>query len=245
MNKEELAGPGALVTNGRHEGSVVLPPGPQPPGAITLAQVRANPSVDAYIEKANEQMAVIGYTEHGRRHASIVGYLHDIGNMVHRGMHPQIGATIAIRLLDQMGMDPIEIGTIAGAIGNHEESDGIPVSVTSAVVILADKSDVHISRVQNPDPNTYDIHDRVNHAVRKSSLRVDDRPRIPHSAAEAADLTENRTPGKVIRLELSVNTREATVMEYFEFFIARMVMCRKAAELLGAKFHLEINGVDL
>ncbi|SRR5579884_300505 len=269
MNKEELAGPGALVTNGRHEGSVVLPPGPQPPGAITLAQVRANPSVDAYIEKANEQMAVIGYTEHGRRHASIVaaiarslclemgrsareaeiaaiaGYLHDIGNMVHRGMHPQIGATIAIRLLDQMGMDPIEIGTIAGAIGNHEESDGIPVSVTSAVVILADKSDVHISRVQNPDPNTYDIHDRVNHAVRKSSLRVDDRPRIPHSAAEAADLTENRTPGKVIRLELSVNTREATVMEYFEIFIARMVMCRKAAELLGAKFHLEINGVDL
>jgi putative nucleotidyltransferase with HDIG domain len=258
-----------VSANGRHEGSEAGPESPVQPGLITLSSVRKNPNVDAYIAKANEQMAAIGYTEHGRRHASIVaaiaqslcremgrsareaeiaaiaGYLHDIGNMVHRSMHPQIGAGIAIRVLDQMGMDPLEIGSIAGAIGNHEEADGIPVSVASAAVILADKADVHISRVQNPDPATYDIHDRVNHAVRKSSLRVDDRPRIPHTATEAADLTGTRTPGKVVRLELTINTAEATVMEYFEIFIARMVMCRKAAELLGAKFHLEINGVDL
>ena len=262
----------AGAVNGRHEGSVVRSEPPAEQSLVTLSKVRKNPVVEAYIMKANEQMVAIGYTEHGHRHASIVaaiarslclemgrspreaevsaiaGYLHDIGNMVHRVMHPQIGASIAMRLLDQMGMDPIEIGTIAGAIGNHEEPDGTPVSVASAAVILADKSDVHYSRVQNRDPSTFDIHDRVNHAVRKSYLRVDDRPKIPHTAAEAADLAPNgssQTPGKIVRLDLTIDTQEATVMEYFEIFIGRMVMCRRAAELLGAKFHLEINGVDL
>jgi uncharacterized protein len=260
---------GPAVSNGRHEGTTLSPAPSVNTSLLTLAEVRTDPRVDAYITKANEQMAAIGYTEHGQRHATIVaniarslclemgrsareaeisaiaGYLHDIGNMVHRTMHPQIGAAIAVRILDQMGMDPLEIGTIAGAIGNHEETTGTPVSVASAVVILADKSDVHISRVQNPDPATYDIHDRVNHAVRKSNLRVDDRPSIPHSATEVADLTEGRVPGKVVRLQLKIDTKEASVMEYFEIFSARMVMCRKAAELMGAKFHLEINGVDL
>jgi uncharacterized protein len=258
--------------NGRHEGSVVRPDPFTGPGLIALSTVRQHPSVEAYITKANEQMAAIGYTEHGQRHASIVaavarslctqmglgarvsevaaiaGYLHDIGNMVHRYMHPQIGATIAIRLLDQMGVDPAEIGCIAGAIGNHEEADGTPISAVSAALILADKSDVHFSRVQNRDHATFDIHDRVNYAVRKSHLRVDDRPSIPHTTAEAADLAQadqTHVPGKIVRLELTIDTSVASVMEYFEIFIARMVMCRKAADLLGAKFHLQINGVDL
>ena len=260
-----------LPVAGRHEGADLASEAPAPSPLLTLGQVRQDPTVEAYIFKANEQMAAIGYTEHGRRHASIVagiartllvqmgrgrrqaevaaiaGYLHDVGNMVHRSMHPQIGGGIAIRILDRMGMDPLEIGTVAGAIGNHEETDGIPVSVESAAVILADKSDVHFSRVQNPDRSTYDIHDRVNDAVRRSRLRVDDRPAIPHSAAEAADLTDNvgAPSGKIIRLELTIDTSAATIMEYFEIFSARMVMCRKAAELLGARFHLDINGVDL
>jgi metal-dependent HD superfamily phosphatase/phosphodiesterase len=263
--------PSQLPIVGRHDGADLGSDALTPTKLVTLAQVRQDPTVEAYIFKANEQMAAIGYTEHGKRHASIVagitrtlciqmgrgrrqaevaaiaGYLHDVGNMVHRSMHPQIGGAIAIRILDRLGMDPLEIGSVAGAIGNHEETDGIPVSVESAAVILADKSDVHFSRVQNPDRSTYDIHDRVNDAVRRSRLRVDDRPAIPHSAAEAADLTDNvhGHSGKIIRLELTIDTSAATVMEYFEIFSARMVMCRKAAELLGARFHLEINGVDL
>jgi putative nucleotidyltransferase with HDIG domain len=231
--------------------------------------VRSNPAVHAYITRANEQMAVIGYTEHGHRHAGIVssiaeslcremgrtereselaaiaGYLHDIGNMVHRSMHAQIGASIVIHILEEIGMDASEVGLVAGAIGNHEEADGVPVSAISAALILADKSDVHFTRVQNMDPATYDIHDRVNHAVRHSNLRVDDRPDIPRTPAEAADRTVASSPGKIVRLDLTIDTAEATVMEYFEIFLSRMIMCRKAAEFLGARFHLEINGVDL
>ena len=214
-------------------------------------------------------MAAIGYTEHGHRHAEIVasvaqslslqmglnerdaevasiaGYLHDIGNMIHRSMHAQIGAGIATRLLEQMMMNPSEIGSIAGAIGNHEESDGTPVSAVSAVLILADKSDVHFSRVQNPDRTTFDIHDRVNSAVRRSSLQVDEAPRLSELVSEGEVAGGERLARKVVRLDLHIDTAEATVMEYFEIFIARMVMCRKAAELLGARFHLEINGIDL
>ncbi|HLK55250.1 MAG TPA: HD domain-containing protein [Chthonomonadaceae bacterium] len=217
---------------------------------VGLRDVRNNEKVRAYIEKANEQMLVIGYSEHGLRHAALVaaiarnvclemgfdarsaelaaiaGYLHDIGNCVHRIYHPQIGATMAFQLLDQMGMDAKEIGLIIGAIGNHEEPEGVPINTITAAVILADKSDVHFTRVQNPDPTTYDIHDRVNHAVQKSRLLV------------------NQTQ-KTLTLDLSIDTKEATVMEYFEIFVVRMIMCRKAAEKLGCHFHLIINGFEL
>ena len=158
--------------------------------------------------------------------ASIAGYLHDIGNCVHRIYHPQIGATMAMQLLDQMHTDAREIALIIGAIGNHEEPEGVPINAITAAVIIADKSDVHYTRVQNPDPATYDIHDRVNHAVQKSHLQID---------------RENKT----LTLDLVIDVKEATVMEYFEIFVVRMIMCRKAAAVLGCQFRLIINSVEL
>lgn len=216
--------------------------------SLALRDVRTNTKIRALLEKANEQMSVIGYTEHGLRHAALVagiarsvlsslgydarttevaaiaGYLHDLGNVVSRHNHPQIGATLAFTLLNEMGMDADEIGLIIGAIGNHEEPEGVPINTIAAAVILADKSDVHMSRVQNPDTNAFDIHDRVNHAVQKSHLTGD-----PES--------------KTITLELEIDTGGASVMDYFQIFVERMVMCKKAAAVLGCQFLLSINGV--
>ncbi len=212
--------------------------------------MRTNEKARAYIEAANRQMATIGYSEHGLRHAALVaaiarnillglnydvrtaelaaisGYLHDIGNCVHRIYHPQIGATMSFQLLDQMEMPAAEIAVIIGAIGNHEEPEGVPINAITAAVIIADKSDVHFTRVQNPDPATYDIHDRVNHAVRKSHILID-------------------PVQKVITLDLIIDVTEASVMEYFEIFVERMIMCRHAAEKLDTKFRLIINNVEL
>ena len=217
---------------------------------LALRDVRANPKIRVYIEKANEQMAAIGFTEHGLRHAaltaaiarnacnslglsprlaelaSIAGYMHDIGCVVSRYVHPQIGASMSFTLLNEMGFEAEETALIIGAIGNHEEPEGVPINVVTAAVILADKSDVHFTRVQNTDPATFDIHDRVNQAVQKSHLAVD---------------SENKT----ITLQLEIDVNVASVMEYFEIFVLRMVMCRKAAEVLGCTFRLIINGVDL
>lgn len=217
---------------------------------ITLREVRNNPKIRAFIEKANEQMMVIGYTEHGLRHAGLVagiarnvcqsvghndrvaelaaiaGFLHDMGNVVSRFSHPQIGATMSFVLLNEMQMDPVEIGVVMGAIGNHEEPEGVPINVVTAAVILADKSDVHFTRVQNPIPSTFDIHDRVNHAVQKSHLAVDVEQRL-------------------ITLELQIDTAAASVMEYFEIFVDRMVMCRKAAAVLDCRFRLMVNGLEM
>jgi uncharacterized protein len=217
---------------------------------ITLKDVRHDSRVQTYITKANDQMNALGYTEHGPRHAGIVssiskhilitleceprlaelaaiaGYLHDIGCVVNRVGHVEAGALISYDILSKMGMPPEEIATVIGAIGNHEEPNGEPISKESAAVIIADKSDVHYTRVQNPDQTKYDIHDRVNHAVQKSYLRVN------HEE-------------KTILLELQVNTEFASVTEYFEIFVMRMVLCRHAADFLGCKFGIEINGVRL
>lgn len=217
---------------------------------VKLRDVRRDPRVKTYIEKANEQMDAIGYTEHGFRHAGIVagvarailrrldlgsrdselaamaGYLHDIGNVINRNNHCETGALLAYQILTSMEMDPSEVAIIMGAIGNHEEGSGSPINSIAAAVIIGDKSDVHFSRVQNPHPITFDIHDRVNHAVQKSYLRVE---------------PEN----KVMSLELTVDTESAGVMEYFEIFLFRMVMCRRAADRLGCKFKLVINDIDL
>ncbi len=217
---------------------------------VMLRDVRSNKKVRAYIEKANEQMKAIGYTEHGVRHvslvaaiarnvlqelgaeprqselASIAGYLHDIGNVVSRHGHPQIGATMAFTLLNEMGMEAEEIALIVGAIGNHEEGEGVAINAITAAVILADKSDVHFTRVQNMEPGTFDIHDRVNYAVQKSHLTVN---------------AEERT----ITLELDIDTSVATIMEYFEIFVGRMVLCRQAAAQLSCRFQLSVNGVLL
>lgn len=217
---------------------------------ITLKDVKANPKVKTLIDGANEVMKAMGYTEHGHRHvqmvsditryimdrlevapreielARIAAYLHDIGNVINRQDHPISGANIAFTLLNEMGMPVDEIAPILGAIGNHEELLGLPVSTMSAAVIIADKSDVHFSRVQNPILETFDIHDRVNYAVQKSRV-------------------EMRPDDKVIQLVLEIDTSYATVMEYFEIFLSRMIMCRKSADTLGYSFQLSVNGLNL
>jgi len=214
---------------------------------ITFESVREHPRVKVYVRKADEALAEIGYTEHGERHvglvahiaynvlkrlghperdcqlAAIAGYLHDIGNAVNREQHAQTGATMAMQLLYDMGMSDVEIVRVIGAIGNHHENDGDPVSVVAAAVILADKSDVHRTRVRNPDMIKFDIHDRVNYAVEKSFLNVDE-------------------ANKQITLELVIDTGISQVMEYFEIFMTRMLASRKAAKFLGTTFGLTVNG---
>jgi len=223
------------------------PRGEGPPHLVTFESVRAHPRVKFFVRKADEALAEIGYTEHGERHvglvahiayntlkrlghpereaelAAIAGYLHDIGNCVNREQHAQTGAVMSMQLLSEMKMPDEELIRIMGAIGNHHENDGDPVSPVAAAVILADKSDVHRTRVRNPDMINFDIHDRVNYAVEKSFLNVDETQ-------------------KQITLELTIDTGISQVMEYFEIFMTRMLASRKAAKYLGTTFGLTVNG---
>lgn len=215
--------------------------------AITFNKIQKNPEITAMLQKANDHLGIVGYTEHGVRHgkwvgrtaqkllktlgkngreadlAGIAGYMHDIGNLINREDHAQSGAMMAFDLLTKLGMSQDEITEIMAAIGNHHEEHADPVCNISAALILADKADVHRSRVRNPSMIKFDIHDRVNYAVRKSSLEV-----IP----------ETRT----IRLNLTVNTQISQVMEYFEIFISRMIVSRRAAEFLECTYELFVNG---
>ena len=217
---------------------------------ITLDDIKTNPTATAYIQKANDNLGSLGFTEHGFRHnnlvadtayrilidlgyslreaelAAIAGYLHDISNVVERTNHYTIGALIAMDILKEMGMDKNEIAEIASAIGNHDEQHGHPVSNISAAVILADKSDVHRSRVRNRDLASFDIHDRVNYAAEESALELDPKRRI-------------------ITLRLQIDTSISRVMEYFEIFLSRMIMCRRAADFLSSRFALVINEAQL
>lgn len=217
---------------------------------ITLDDVARDPQVIACLEAANRHLAVLGYTEHGERHASLVGhiaynildrlgypervchlaaiagYLHDSGNLVHRDKHPLSGAMIAMQVLERLGMSYGEIALVMEAIGNHEEEDGDVTSPIAAAVIIADKSDVHRSRVQERDPLRFDIHDRVNYAATRSFVRVDGQ-------------------AQTITLELDIDTDVAGLMEYFEIFMSRMLMVRHAAEFLGTRFVLRINDFRL
>ncbi len=217
---------------------------------VTVEEVAADRQVVAFLKAANRQLATLGYTEHGERHANLVahiaynildrlgypermchlaaiaGYLHDSGNVVHRQMHAMSGAMIAMQVLGRLGMSHDEVALVMGAIGNHEEERGDITSPIAAAVIIADKSDVHRSRVQEKDPMRYDIHDRVNFAAQRSFVRVDN---------EAHTIT----------LELDIDTEVAGIMEYFEIFIDRMLMARRAAEFLETEFKLEINDVRL
>lgn len=217
---------------------------------VSIESVRANPFIAAYIRRADEQMGVLGYTEHGERHATLVsriaynilsrlaypertaelaaiaGYLHDTGNLLHRKGHPMSSALLSMMELRQMHIDPAELAIVMGAIGNHEEDQGDPVSEVSAAVIIADKSDVHRSRVRNPNTLAFDIHDRVNYAAQRSFVRVD------HDH-------------KTIALELDIDTSISQVMEYFEIFLSRMLISRRAANYLGCNFELIINKVKL
>jgi metal-dependent HD superfamily phosphatase/phosphodiesterase len=217
---------------------------------ITIDEVKKNKSVQRLIEKADQVLGVIGYTEHGQRHcslaaniaynimirlgkgerraqlAAIAGYMHDTGNLINRDFHAQSSALMAFTVLKEMEMDMSEILEIIAAIGNHDERDGSPVSDICAAVILADKSDVHRSRVRNTDMIKVDIHDRVNYAAKSSFLRIDE-------------------ANKKASLEITIDTSISQVMEYFEIFLSRMVVCRRAALFLGLHFELEINGYKL
>ena len=232
-NIREVLPPPILVT-------AKLPP-------VTVETLRADPQVRAFLERANDQMKLLGYTEHGHRHASLVGsiarnilerlgypvrvtqlaeiagYLHDSGNLIHRNNHPHSGALMAMQILDRLGMPYEEIAVVMGAIGNHEEDQGDPVGEVSAAVIIADKADVHRSRVQNAVPATFDIHDRVNNAATRSFVRVDDL-------------------AKVITLEVDIDTQVSQVGDFFEIYLSRLVIARRASKFLGCEYHLAVNG---
>ena len=212
--------------------------------------IKRSAQVRTYITKANEALGALGYTEHSFGHVELVskragdylavlgypdhlvelsriaGYMHDIGNVVNRVGHAQSGAVMAFRILDQMGFDCEDIATIISAIGNHDESTAAPVNEVAAALILADKADVRRSRVRNQDVTTFDIHDRVNYAVTSSETY----------------LSEDK---QLFVLKLAIDTAISSVMEYFEIFLSRMLLCRRAADSLGLRFKLIINGQEL
>ena len=175
---------------------------------------------------AAEILEKLGYDAHTVELARVAGYLHDIGNLVNRVDHSQSGAVMAFRILENYGMPAADVATVVTAIGNHDEGTGVPVNALAAALILADKSDVRRSRVRNEDFATFDIHDRVNYSVTHSELKI----------------SESRTE---VRLTLTIDTGISPVMDYFEIFLRRMTMCRRAAEKLGLQFRLTINGQEL
>ena len=217
---------------------------------ITYDQIKNNETIKTYIQAADEALRELGFTEHSFQHVTyvaeksgyileklgypermieitkIAGYMHDIGNVINRIDHSQSGAVMAFRILDNMGMEPREIASIISAIGNHDEGTGVPVSPLAAAIILADKSDVRRNRVRNEDMSTFDIHDRVNYSVKKSELKINE----AHT---------------IIKLKLDVDTHFGSVMDYFEIFMDRMILCRKAADKLGLQFKLMINEQQL
>jgi len=215
-----------------------------------LDQVAGNRVIQTYVALADQFTGQIGYTEHGFRHANLVGhiafnildrlghdrhlaelaavagYLHDVGNVISRHNHPQTSALIAMPILAELGMTTEDIGLVIGAIGNHEEELGHPVSPVSAAVNIADKSDVHRSRVRKDARVEFDIHDRVNFSATHSFVRVD-------------------ASSHTITLELEIDTAVSDILEYFEIFLTRMMMCRRAAEGLDCKFRMTVNGHSL
>lgn len=217
---------------------------------MTYEEIKNNEAINTYIRCADESLTALGYTEHSFAHVTVVaemagyiletlgydphvvelgkiaGYMHDLGNLVNRIDHSQSGAVMAFRILDKLQMPPKDIATIVTAIGNHDEGTGVPVNPIAAALILADKSDVRRSRVRNSDISSFDIHDRVNYSVKKTQLKIN----------------EERT---LIKLKMSIDTRYGSVMDYFEIFLNRMIMCRKAAEKLGLQFRLIINEQQL
>ncbi|HHW68173.1 MAG: uncharacterized protein PWP07_2535 [Epulopiscium sp.] len=214
---------------------------------ITYQDIKNNEEINTYIKKGDELLEVMGYTDHSVVHATkvaetaakilltlgysereaelarIAGYIHDIGNTVNRIDHAQTGAVMAFNILSRLGMDPVEIATIIAAIGNHDESTGAAANPVSAALILADKTDVRRSRVRNKEFVTFDIHDRVNYAVEKSKVIIEEQKRT-------------------ILLDLTIDMKISSLVEYFEIFLARMIMCRRAADFLNAKFELVANG---
>jgi len=217
---------------------------------ITYESIKKDENIKTYILKADRSLGALGFTEHSFAHvcmvaetcgyiletlgysehevdlAKIAAFLHDIGNVVNRSEHSQSGALMAFRLLDNLNMPAEDIAEIVTAIGNHDEGTGTPVSPIAAALILADKSDVRRTRVRNQEPTSFDIHDRVNYSVTKSQLKIN----------------EDKT---LIKLKLNIDPHYGSVMDYFEIFMERMILCRKAAEFLGLQFKLFINEQQL
>lgn len=217
---------------------------------ITFKDIKNNESINTYIKKADELLEAIGFTEHSFAHVTkvsetagyiletlgysprevelckIASYMHDIGNIVNRVDHSQSGAVMAFRILDKMGMDPEEISTIITAIGNHDEHTAEPVNAVAAALIIADKSDVRRSRVRKTGDIKLDIHDRVNYAVEKTVVKIN------------SDKT-------ILKLKLTIDPKISTIMDYFEIFLSRMLLCKKAAKKLGLEFKLIINEQQL
>lgn len=218
--------------------------------AITYETVKQSEEIRTYIRQADESLKALGFTEHAFAHctkcaveagellrqlgydgrecelARIAGFMHDIGNVVNRSDHAQSGAIMAFRILDNMGMSPEEIAMVVTAIGNHDESTAYPVNAVAAALILADKSDVRRSRVRNISKTSFDIHDRVNYAAVKSELNL------------------RKESGQII-LNLQIDTKISPVIDYFEIFMNRMILCRKAAAFFGLEFKLVINDSEL
>ena len=217
---------------------------------LTYETVKNSSAIQTYIVRADESLGELGFTEHSFAHvvhvaetagyiletlgyeertvelAKIAGYMHDIGNLVNRKEHSQSGAIMAWSILNDMDCDPGELATIVTAIGNHDEGTGVPVNAVAAALILADKADVRRSRVRNENIAAFDIHDRVNYSVKKSVLKIN----------------EEKT---IVTLKLTVDTKYGSVMDYFEIFMGRMILCRQAAEKLGLQFKLIINEQQL
>jgi metal-dependent HD superfamily phosphatase/phosphodiesterase len=217
---------------------------------LRFDDIKNNKEVQSYIKKSDEALTAMGFTEHSYAHAGkvardaghilatlgydeheielakIAGYLHDIGNLINRADHAQSGAIMAFNLLNRMGADAEDVGTICCAIGNHDESTAVAVNAVTAALILADKSDVRRTRVRNRNQDRYEIHDRVNYAVEDNSMWISD-------------------DKKSITLQLTIDTKISSVMDYFEIFLGRMTLCKKAANKLGLWFHLIINDQEL
>lgn len=217
---------------------------------VTYETIKNNPEIRTYISQADASLLALGYTEHSFAHvtkcaetasallqdlgygereielAQIAAFMHDIGNVINRNDHAQSGAVMAFRILDKLGMDPVDVAAVITAIGYHDDKTAYPVNAVAAALLLADKTDVRRSRVRNKDTISFDIHDRVNYAVEQST-----------TALNRAAMT--------FTLSLAINTEVCAVMDYFEIFLDRMLLCRKAAEFFDLKFHLNINGSAL
>ena len=218
--------------------------------AFSYDAIKKDEEINLLIERGNQVLGELGFTEHSIKHAAkvaqeaarilnelgysaheielsrIAGYMHDIGNSINRNDHAHTGGIMAYQILKERKMPLSDAILVATAIGQHDEATGTAVDAVSAALILADKSDVRRSRVRNPDPASFDIHDRVNYSVKKAQLKIN----------------EEHT---LIKLKLSVDTRYGSVMDYFEIFMQRMLLCRKAAEKLGLQFKLMINEQQL
>ncbi|EOQ35891.1 HD domain-containing protein [Butyricicoccus pullicaecorum] len=214
---------------------------------ITYQQIKHNPEITALMERGNDMLGVLGYTEHSKKHACkvasgagdilsalghnkrvcelarIAGYMHDIGNCVNRVDHAHSGALLAFQILRGLEMLPDEVACVVSAIGQHDEKTGTAVDPISAAVILADKSDVRRNRVRNRVKARFDKHDRVNYAAIAADLNV-------------------RMEKKVIQLEIELDEDICSILDYFEIFLQRMLMCKRAAEVLGLKFRMNANG---